>query len=104
MTRIGGRGSTRIRRSCLPIRVDPRPPIRVIRGPDLKGSDMPRPVLAVLAGLALAAPAAADTLDRGKLDRIDPAVEKAIAAGRCPGAVVAVVHRDEVVFRKAYGL
>jgi serine-type D-Ala-D-Ala carboxypeptidase len=34
---------------------------------------------------------------------IDEAVNAAIARGDCPGAVVLVVHKDEVVFRKAYG-
>jgi uncharacterized protein YbbC (DUF1343 family)/CubicO group peptidase (beta-lactamase class C family) len=48
--------------------------------------------------------ASADTIDRSRLDRIDAAVEAAIKRGNCPGAVVVVVHQDEVVFRKAYGL
>ena len=34
---------------------------------------------------------------------IDAAVEAAIARGDCPGAVVVVVHKDEVVYRKAFG-
>jgi CubicO group peptidase (beta-lactamase class C family) len=34
---------------------------------------------------------------------IDEAVNAAVARGDCPGAVVLVVHKDEVVFRKAYG-
>jgi CubicO group peptidase (beta-lactamase class C family) len=34
---------------------------------------------------------------------IDAAVEAAVARGACPGAVVIVVHRDEVVYRKAFG-
>ncbi len=41
---------------------------------------------------------------RERLDRIDAAVNEAIDRGQLPGAVVLVVHRDEVVFRKAYGL
>jgi uncharacterized protein YbbC (DUF1343 family)/CubicO group peptidase (beta-lactamase class C family) len=44
-----------------------------------------------------------DTIDRLRLGRIDAAVEAALKRGDCPGAVVLVVHRDEVVFRKAYG-
>lgn len=49
--------------------------------------------------LLLAAPlAAAD-----RFAPIDEAVNAAIARGDCPGAVVLVVHKDEVVFRKAYG-
>jgi CubicO group peptidase (beta-lactamase class C family) len=34
---------------------------------------------------------------------IDDAVEAAIARGDCPGAVVVVLHKDQVAFRKAYG-
>jgi uncharacterized protein YbbC (DUF1343 family)/CubicO group peptidase (beta-lactamase class C family) len=65
---------------------------------------MPRLILALTAFVALGATAAADTIDRGRLGRIDAAVEAAVKRGDCPGAVVVVVHRDEVVFRKAYGL
>jgi uncharacterized protein YbbC (DUF1343 family)/CubicO group peptidase (beta-lactamase class C family) len=61
---------------------------------------MPRHLLLLA---ALAVPAPADTIDRTRLDRIDAAVESAIERGDAPGAVVVVVHRDEVVFRKAYG-
>ena len=35
--------------------------------------------------------------------RIDQAVEQAIKKGDLPGAVVVIVHRGHVVFRKAYG-
>src|SRR5262245_56498677 len=35
---------------------------------------------------------------------IDAAVEKSIAAGEMPGCVVLVLHKDEVVYRKAFGL
>lgn len=35
---------------------------------------------------------------------VDAAAEAAIKRGDCPGAVVLVVHNDEVVLRKAYGL
>src|SRR5580700_3805076 len=38
-----------------------------------------------------------------QLRQIDAAVEQAIADGQLPGAVVVVVHRGKVVFRKAYG-
>ena len=34
---------------------------------------------------------------------VDSAVEAALKRGDCPGAVVLVVHKDEVVLRKAYG-
>jgi uncharacterized protein YbbC (DUF1343 family)/CubicO group peptidase (beta-lactamase class C family) len=46
--------------------------------------------------------AAAD-FDGDRLNQIDNAVAAAIQRGDCPGAVVLVVHGDEVVFRKAYG-
>src|SRR5262249_21704404 len=39
-----------------------------------------------------------------RLDRIDGAVKAAIQRGDLPGAVVLVVHRDKIVFRRAYGL
>ena len=35
--------------------------------------------------------------------KVDEAVEAALKRGDCPGAVVLVVHKDEVVLRKAYG-
>ncbi|MFO0803478.1 MAG: serine hydrolase domain-containing protein [Gemmataceae bacterium] len=35
---------------------------------------------------------------------VDVAAEAAIKRGDCPGVVVLVVHKDEVVLRKAYGL
>ncbi|MBX9582721.1 MAG: beta-lactamase family protein [Gemmataceae bacterium] len=40
---------------------------------------------------------------RGEMSGIDAAVEAALARGDCPGAVVVVVRRDEVVYRKALG-
>src|SRR5262249_50523712 len=43
-------------------------------------------------------------IDSEKLAKIDAAVEAALKRNDCPGAVVLVVHADEVVFRKAYGL
>lgn len=39
----------------------------------------------------------------GRFAKVDEAVEAALKRGDCPGAVVLVVHNDEVVFRKAYG-
>jgi CubicO group peptidase (beta-lactamase class C family) len=53
---------------------------------------------AFLPTLAVAAP-----LDKQRLDRIDTAVEASLKRGDCPGAIVLVVHRDEVVYRKAFG-
>ncbi|MDY3558445.1 beta-lactamase family protein [Gemmata sp. JC673] len=48
-------------------------------------------------------PARAADLDKTKLAEIDAAVTGAIKRGECPGAVVAVVHADAVVYRKAFG-
>jgi uncharacterized protein YbbC (DUF1343 family)/CubicO group peptidase (beta-lactamase class C family) len=42
-------------------------------------------------------------IDRDRLNKIDDAAAAAIKRGDCPGAVVLVVHDDQVVFRKAYG-
>src|SRR5262249_20239651 len=39
-----------------------------------------------------------------RLTRIDAVGRRAVAQGELPGAVVLIVHRDKVVFRKAYGL
>jgi uncharacterized protein YbbC (DUF1343 family)/CubicO group peptidase (beta-lactamase class C family) len=52
----------------------------------------------LLASMALAAP-----LDKQRLERIDSGVENSIKRGDCPGAVVLIVHDDQVVFRKAFG-
>src|SRR5438105_1060331 len=49
------------------------------------------------------APRSPSSLDRERLGRIDKVVEQAIEHGDMPGAVVLVVHRGQVVFRKAYG-
>jgi CubicO group peptidase (beta-lactamase class C family) len=38
-----------------------------------------------------------------RLAPVDEAVEAALKRGDCPGAVVLVVHKDEVILRKAYG-
>jgi len=45
-----------------------------------------------------------DELDRSQFSAIDVSVNAALKRGDCPGAVVIVIHRDEVVFRKAFGL
>ena len=57
-------------------------------------------VLALAVLLLSVAPVGAQSLDTA---RIDAAVEAAIAKKGCPGAVVAVVHADQVVYRKAFG-
>ena len=59
--------------------------------------------LAAFALLLSAAPAVADGIDKERLARIDEAVQAAVKRGDCPGAVVLVVHKDEVVYRKAFG-
>lgn len=56
-----------------------------------------------LSALLLLPLVAAAEVDRDRLNRIDEAVAGAINRGDCPGAVVLVVHGDDVVFRKAYG-
>jgi uncharacterized protein YbbC (DUF1343 family) len=44
------------------------------------------------------------TTDNRPWSRLDTVVTRAIDRGELPGAVVLVVHRGQVVFRKAYGL
>jgi uncharacterized protein YbbC (DUF1343 family)/CubicO group peptidase (beta-lactamase class C family) len=62
---------------------------------------MTRPVLTA-ALLLLASPAFAG-VNADRLARIDDAVKEGIARGDCPGAVVLVAHRGQVVYRKAFG-
>jgi len=57
----------------------------------------------LLALFTLAGPLLAADVDKDRLGRIDEAVEAAIKRGDCPGAVVWVVHKDAVVYRKAFG-
>jgi CubicO group peptidase (beta-lactamase class C family) len=68
----------------------------------------PRDPVFFLCFLCLFAAASASAfsadVDREKLTKIDAAVDAALKRNDCPGAVVLVVHADEVVFRKAYGL
>ena len=45
----------------------------------------------------------AESIDKQRLERIDAAVEASIKRGDCPGAMVLIVNRDEVVYRKAFG-
>ncbi len=47
--------------------------------------------------------AAPPTIDVTRLTRIDTVVREAIDQGNMPGAVVLVLHRGEVVYRKAHG-
>ncbi|CAN5501996.1 hypothetical protein BH11PLA2_BH11PLA2_03620 [soil metagenome] len=53
--------------------------------------------------LSVALPLQAQSLDRKKLDTIDALAAESIAKGGCPGAVIVVLHKDEVVYRKAFG-
>src|SRR4051794_20721104 len=64
---------------------------------------MSRFLLALLALLVIPASLWAAAPDKEQLAKIDEAVAAALKRGDCPGAVVVVVHADEVVFRKAYG-
>lgn len=58
---------------------------------------------AFVVGLIACATVSAVPLDKQRLERIDAAVENSIKRGDCPGAVVLIVHDDEVVLRKAFG-
>ena len=46
---------------------------------------------------------AAEKPDAAKLGKIAEAVRAAIKRGDCPGAVVLVVHRNEVAYCQAFG-
>lgn len=59
--------------------------------------------LALLALVASSATASAADLNKDELAKIDAVVEASLKRKDCPGAVVLVVHGDEVVFRQAYG-
>jgi uncharacterized protein YbbC (DUF1343 family)/CubicO group peptidase (beta-lactamase class C family) len=63
---------------------------------------MPRCLLSV-ALLLLAVSSAVAGVDADRLARIDDAVKEGITRGNCPGAVVLVLHRGQVVYRKAFG-
>jgi uncharacterized protein YbbC (DUF1343 family)/CubicO group peptidase (beta-lactamase class C family) len=66
---------------------------------------MPLPRLLLLAACCLLPAArAAEPFPAEAAARIDDAVGQALRRGELPGAVVLIVHRDAVVFRKAYGL
>ena len=56
-----------------------------------------------ICSLILVTATASAEIDKTKLDKIDDAVKSAIDKAEIPGAVIVVVHRDVVVFRKAYG-
>src|SRR5205807_1488594 len=65
-----------------------------------------RLVLAALFALLQFLPASrskASELDAETQHRIADAVQDAIHRGELPGAVVLIMHRSEVVFRKAFG-
>jgi len=53
--------------------------------------------------LTLVAPLLANGLDPDRLARLDAVVEAAIQRGDCPGAVLVVVHKNAVAYRKAFG-
>ncbi len=71
---------------------------------------MPRPCLAVVfftiaycTAPAFAADSALASVDPDRLARIDAVVQAALDRKELPGAVILIVHRNEVVFRRAYG-
>jgi CubicO group peptidase (beta-lactamase class C family) len=70
---------------------------------------MPLPHLSLIFALAsfASATSAAEqptaTVDPDRLARIDGVVQAALDRKELPGAVIVIVHRNEVVFRKAYG-
>jgi uncharacterized protein YbbC (DUF1343 family)/CubicO group peptidase (beta-lactamase class C family) len=71
---------------------------------ELAVKSLPRFALLIPLGLILGTPySVLGTADDARFARIDEAVTAAIGKGELPGAVVAVLHRDQVVFRKAYG-
>lgn len=47
--------------------------------------------------------AAEPAISQTKLQKINDAVEASIKRGECPGAVVVVMHRSQIVFEKAFG-
>src|SRR6266700_136785 len=55
--------------------------------------------------LSLATPSLADPqhLDPAKLTDADRAIDTAIAAGKCPGAVLCVGSSNGILYQKAYG-
>src|SRR3954471_20275763 len=57
----------------------------------------------ILAALLILPLVALADVDRERLNRIDDAVAASIKRGDCPGAVVVVVHGDQIVYRKAFG-
>jgi serine-type D-Ala-D-Ala carboxypeptidase len=57
----------------------------------------------LLADPALAEDLVPAAVDGERLARIDDAVKAALERKELPGAVVLIVHRDNVIFRKAYG-
>jgi CubicO group peptidase (beta-lactamase class C family) len=59
--------------------------------------------IASFTSAASAADSAPASVDPDRLARIDAVVQAALERKELPGAVILIVHRNEVVFRKAYG-
>jgi uncharacterized protein YbbC (DUF1343 family)/CubicO group peptidase (beta-lactamase class C family) len=59
-------------------------------------------VLYLAASISCGQPSA--PLPAERLQQIDGVVQQSIAQGELPGAVVLILHGDQIVFRKAYGL
>jgi CubicO group peptidase (beta-lactamase class C family) len=62
-----------------------------------------RLALPLVALIAVPLASRGDDIDRDELAKIDAAVDAALKRNDCPGAVVLIIHNDEVAFRKAYG-
>src|ERR1041385_4571880 len=61
------------------------------------------PAGAVVLGCCLFAASLPAAQDGANFDRVDEAIRSAVERGRAPGAVVVILHRGEVVHRKAFG-
>jgi uncharacterized protein YbbC (DUF1343 family)/CubicO group peptidase (beta-lactamase class C family) len=55
-------------------------------------------------GSPAAGPGTVPPVESKRLERIDGVIQQALKRGELPGAVVLVVHKGQLVFRKAYGL
>jgi CubicO group peptidase (beta-lactamase class C family) len=65
-------------------------------------------ILATLAFLSLACPAAAETATKEKVEAAIPKLEQmakdAIAKGEVPGLAIAIVYKDEVIYLGGFGV
>src|SRR4051812_12416958 len=61
------------------------------------------PAGAVVLGCCLFAASLPAAQEAANFDRVDEAIRSAVERGQAPGAVVVILHRGEVVHRKALG-